>query len=534
MRVQHTYNVGIYCRLSRDDNNGSESMSISNQRDMLLSYASERGWDIKDVYIDDGISGTTFERPDFKRMVQDIESGRINCVITKDLSRLGRNYVMTGQYTDFFFPQHNVRYIAINDNYDSLNVDNDIAPFKNILNEMYAKDISRKIRSSRMVSAKQGKFMGSKPPYGYVRSSDNKHKLVIDEEAASIVKRMFSMFTTGESARHIANIFNSEGIACPRQYYYDQIHQQNPNPNESNIWGSSTVMQLLKNKVYIGHMVQGKRTSPSFKSKRRERVMEDAWVVVENTHEPLVDMETWETVQKRMRTRTYTKVNSDGEVSLFSGFLRCADCGASMAYTTKRFGGREYCLYRCSRYANNGKTGCSIHSIALDTLTEAVLQDIKVYARLAEQDEEALVKRLICHSHKSREREADVMKKKMNETKKRLIEVENLAQKLFEERISGNVPDGIFKKMMASYDEERKNLDAAVMEISETLSDIRNDADDLFSLVDNMRKYVIMNSLDRNVLSTLVDRITVSEAYGKGASKQQDITIYYKFVGCLS
>ena len=250
MKAQNIYDVGIYCRLSRDDNNGSsESMSISNQRQMLLSYIQERGWRLGDTYIDDGYSGTTFERPDFQRLIGDIETGRINLVITKDLSRLGRNYVMTGQYTDFFFPQFGVRYIAVNDNYDSKNTDNDIAPFKNILNEMYAKDISKKVRSARQTSAKQGKFMGSQPPFGYIKSPANKHLLIPDEEAAQIICRIFKEFANGDSGRHIAGILNDERIPSPAVYYYGKLGKTHPNPKISNTWGSATIIQLLKNEV---------------------------------------------------------------------------------------------------------------------------------------------------------------------------------------------------------------------------------------------------------------------------------------------
>ena len=223
------YRAALYLRLSRDDNNGnSESMSIQSQREMLISYANEHGYEVAGIYIDDGYSGTTYERPDFKRMIDDIKLGKINMVITKDLSRLGRNYVETGRYTDFFFPDNGVRYIAINDNYDTNKDDNDIAPFKHILNEMYAKDISKKIRSSRKVAAKQGKFMGSTPAYGYKRSASDKHKLVPDHEAAVVVKRIFQLYKNHENARQIADMLNREGIKTPQNYYYDSIGQENP------------------------------------------------------------------------------------------------------------------------------------------------------------------------------------------------------------------------------------------------------------------------------------------------------------------
>ena len=238
--------VALYLRFSRDECNSSESTSVAHQREMLLDYCEERGWKIYDIYVDDGVSGTTFSRPGFQRMIEDIQSGCIDIVLTKDLSRLGRNYVMTGHYTDFFFPEHGVRYVAVNDSYDSENEDNDIAPFKHILNEMYAKDISKKVRSMRATSAKQGKFMGSKPPYGYVKSTDDKHVLIPDTYASGIVKRMFREFSCGASGRSIAAELNSEGVETPAAYYFRQTGKRATRGDSCPQWGSATVIQLLK------------------------------------------------------------------------------------------------------------------------------------------------------------------------------------------------------------------------------------------------------------------------------------------------
>ena len=325
MKMQNIQRVGNYLRLSRDDGNcNAESMSIANQKQLLADYVRERGWDLVEGYIDDGFSGTTFERPAFKRMLQDIERGHIDCVITKDLSRLGRNYAKTGYYTEEYFLEHGVRYIAINDNVDTMKEDNDIAPFKNILNEMYAKDISRKIRSAIAVNAKQGMFLGSKPPFGYTRCPTDKHKLIPDDEPAQIVKRIFAMFDAGDSGRHISEVLNNEGVLSPRAYYYDQIGRENP-LNESMTWNSNTVMQLLKNQVYIGNMAQGKRRVVSFKTKNRAIVPEEDWIIVENTHEALVGKDIWARVQKRIASGKSPRVTRSGEISLFAGVARCAD-----------------------------------------------------------------------------------------------------------------------------------------------------------------------------------------------------------------
>ena len=450
------YDVGIYCRLSRDDNNGSsESMSISNQRDMLKAYVKDNGWSISDIYVDDGYSGTTFDnRPEFQRMISDIEAGKINLVITKDLSKLGRNYVQTGQYTDFFFPRHGVRYIAVNDNHDSRDIDNDITPFKNILNEMYAKDISKKIRSSRKVSAQQGKFMGSQSPFGYIKNPANKYQLIPDEESAPIVQRIFKLFANGESGRYIAGILNRENIPSPAVYHYSKLGKEHPNPKVSRTWGSATVIQLLRNQAYIGNMVQGQRAVTSFKTKERHFTEPDEWIIVEGTHEPLIDNETWEAVQKRLAVikKEKSKVCNTGELSLFAKLLKCADCGSTMAFNTKNQHGKTYMMYKCSRYANHGKSVCSIHSVSLEMLEETVLQDIQYHAKLAASDNDKLRKRLMTLENDGQEEKRLTLERKMREANNRIKTIDDLNKKLFEERFAGNVPDSIFKKMMSDYE----------------------------------------------------------------------------------
>lgn len=535
MKAQHNYNAALYCRLSRDDNNGSaESMSISNQRQLLESYVREKGWNVSEVYVDDGFSGTTFERPDFQRMVSDIQKGKVNMVITKDLSRLGRNYVMTGQYTDFLFPQWGVRYIAINDNIDSASNDNDIAPFKNILNEMYAKDISKKIRSSRLMSAKQGKFLGSNPPYGYIRSPHDRHKLVVDEVAAKIVRRIFTLFSGGDSARHISSMLNDEGVTCPQAYYYSLIGQTASAKVRNTSWGSATITQLLKNQVYLGDMVQGKRTSPSFKSKRREFMPEDAWIVVEGTHEPLVDKETWERVQKRLNSNKRARVRKTGEVSMFSGVVKCADCGAAMQFNTKVMSGRIYEIYKCSRYANNGKSTCSIHSISLATLTEVVLSDIRMNARLAVDEEEKLIQRLVKLSNKEQERVSALIRDRLQAATRHVNEINTFLRKLFEEKCAGNIPDSIFKKMLFDYEKELEIHNNAVSEAKSALAGLESKEQNVSALVDSLRKYARIEALDKETVVELIDSITISEQYVLDGTRQQDIAINYRFVGCLN
>lgn len=533
--------VAIYLRLSRDDQNGNaESMSITNQRDMLMEYCEERGWEVYDIYIDDGFSGTTFERPSFQRMVEDIKSGHINVVLTKDLSRLGRNYVMTGQYTDFFFPEHNVRYVAVNDSYDSAKEDNDIAPFKNILNEMYAKDISKKIRSVRTTSAKQGKFMGSKPPYGYTKSPDNKYQLVIDPVASQIVKRLFNEYIAGDSGRNIAAKLNDEGVDTPAVYYFKQTGKRATKSDSCQLWGSATIMQLLKNQVYIGDMVQCKRKVSSFKTKKRLVTNPDAWVVVEDTHEAIIGRDIWDKVQKRIQVTRRApsnhaiKTNGTDEVNIFSGIIRCADCGSAMAFNRKaRKLGNDKRFYRCSRYANNAKA-CSMHTVDAEVLESVILADIQHHAKAAIQDEEALIDRLYKFSGQESRNEKAAQEKSLRDTKNRIVFLYQTSKQLLEEKVAGNVPDSLFKKMLADYEREISELEEQEIDIRGQLQDSGNAEAGIGQWMELIKECVSIDCLDRATAYQLIDHVAIHEQEDESGLTVQNIQVKYKFVGCIS
>lgn len=534
--------VAIYLRLSRDDQNGNtESMSISNQRDMLMSYCEERGWKIYDIYVDDGFTGTNFERPGFQRMIGDIEEGYVSVVLTKDLSRLGRNYVMTGQYTDFFFPEHGVRYVAVNDSYDSAKEDNDIAPFKNILNEMYAKDISKKVRSVRQTSAKQGKFMGSKPPFGYVKSPEDKHLLIIDPPAAEIVKRLFREFADGDSGRNIAAKLNVEGVDTPAEYYFKQTGKRSTRGDNSKQWGSCTIMQLLRNQVYIGDMVQCKRKVSSFKTKKRLVTSPEDWVVVEDTHEAIIDRFTWECVQRRMDSTKRAsshhsiRVNSTDEVNIFSGIIRCADCGAAMAFNRKvGKSGAERRFYRCSRYANSGSKSCSMHTIDADTLESIILSDIQYYAQTAITDEKKLMDRLLSFSGQERRNKKAAQEKILRDATNRISFIEDASKRLFEEKITGNVPDSLFKKMLADYERELSELEDKSADIRQRIKEEASGESDVKKWMGLIKDCVCISRLDRATAFQLIDHVDVHEQMDENGHKSQSIQVNYNFVGCLS
>ncbi|MCL2576780.1 MAG: recombinase family protein [Defluviitaleaceae bacterium] len=532
------YKAALYLRLSRDDNNGSaESMSIQSQRDMLLSYAKDNGYEVVGIYSDDGFTGTNYDRPDFKRMINDIRLGKINMVITKDLSRLGRNYVMTGQYTENFFPDHNVRFIAINDNVDTSNEDNDIAPFKNILNEMYAKDISKKVRSMRKVAAKQGKFMGSITSYGYKRSAINKHKLEIDEYAAKIVRRIFELFKNRESARQIADKLNRENVLSPQHYYYETSGRENPFSKNSKTWSSATVISILKKEVYIGQMVQGKVTGKSFKSKKRLELPPDMWAIVENTHEAIIDIDTWNAVQFLLVSNRNSKPRKteDGEVSLFANVLKCSDCNARLTLTTKKIksGNGISSFYRCSRQLQHGEAACTPHRIRLETLASVVLADIQNNAKLANEDKEAFAERLHNVSVSENTAEIEQYRKREAQIQKRLTEIDGLMQKTFEKNCAGLLPDSVMANLMSSYEKEKSKLedDIAALRIEKLKAE--SQTADLSKELAKLRSYADINELNRAIVTSLIKSIHISEPTMVNGEKQYAIEIRYKFQNAL-
>lgn len=532
MNLQSTiYDVGIYCRLSRDDGKQGESISIENQKKFLTEFVEERSWNLKKVYVDDGFSGTTFERPSFKKMIKDVEHGVINCIITKDLSRLGRNYSKVGYYTDEYFVDKGVRYIAVNDNVDTKDDDNDIAPFKNILNEMYAKDISRKIRSSRSLNARQGKFMGSYTPYGYMKSPEDKHKLIVDPEVVDVMRSIVSQYISGETARNIANELNKKGVLSPRAYFYKKRNRINP-LQESNTWCSNTIIQLLKNPVYLGDMVQGKRKVVSFKTKKRYIVPKDDWIVVKDTHEAIINREEEKIINQFIGNKRKCRSTKQGEVSLFSGILRCADCGGNMSFCLKKANGNEYPIYRCSKYNNHGSIVCSNHTISATILEKFVLENIQYHANILRINKGKVIDKYIELKQEKTNRDYIAIKKQNTDITARLRQLENLCVNLFEERTNGNVPDGVFKKLMLKYSEEQNQLNVSLKDVEYSLNSINNEVADTATWIKEFEKQCNITKLTRKLLLYLIENITIFEKNNNNL-KIPRIVIKYKFFNNL-
>lgn len=531
MKFNDNYDVGIYCRLSKDDNNGSsESMSIANQRQILVDYVKEKGWKLKECYIDDGYSGTNFDRPDFKRMIHDAENGKIDCIITKDLSRLGRNYVESGYYTEDYFKENNIRFIAINDNVDTINDDNDIAAFHHVLNEFYPRQVSKKVRQVKKKKAEQGMFMGSQAPYGYMKSPEDKHKLIVDEEAAVVVRRIFNGFANGESARMMADKLNDEGINTPRFYHYDKQGKTNPLTEEKNVWGSSTIIQLLKNQVYIGNMVQGKRKVASFKTKKMRQVPPEDWIVVENTHTPIIDMDTWDRVHERMSCNHKIRRTKDNTVGLFSGILKCADCGMPLAHMRKKLKDSEKSVYRCSRYNNNGSKACSSHYIDEECIRAFVLDDIKNYAQLATNRRDELAEKLCKAFKNSNGSEVSMIRSKIKSIEKRLQEVNARMKNIYEDKCLGKIPEDIAFELMKDFTAEKNELETKLPTLKNKIDTLNETVGNINEWLDMISAYENITELDREIVCGLVECVTVFEKNKSEKQITQEIRIEYRFI----
>lgn len=538
MKLQNTHDVGIYCRLSRDDNNGSlESMSIANQKQLLIDYVKEKGWNLREIYVDDGFSGTNFDRPAFKRMLRDVTSGLINCIITKDLSRLGRNYSKVGYYTEEYFMEQGVRFIAINDSFDSMREEeNEIAPFKNVLNEWYPRDISKKVRQVKKASARQGKFMGSHSPYGFRKSPEDKHVLIIDDVSADIVRRIFNEFVAGDSARMIGERLNQEGIDSPRYYSAKYNGGQKPLPTENNYWGSASILAMLKNQAYIGNLAQGKRQVVSFKTKKRRCVDPEDWIVVESTHEPLIDREVWDRVQIRLNSRSHLikRRKSDKQLSLFSGVLRCADCGSLLIYQTKsRKVGPPANVYRCTRYSNNGETACTQHYIQENTLKAFILNDIRIHARLAVAERERITGQLVNTLNQSQNKASAHLETQLREATNRLTSVETTIKSLYEDKCLGKLPESIFQNLLSGYVREQSELEEKKQTIEQQLHTQKCSEAEIDRWLQLIGQYMEIDDLDRPTVMELIESITISEASKATGKRTQEITIKYRFIGNL-
>lgn len=532
---QMIYNTALYLRLSRDDELQGESSSITTQRSMLRSYAREHHLNVIDEYIDDGWSGTNFERPDFQRMIADIEAGKINCVVTKDLSRLGRNYILTGQYTELYFPSHNVRYIAIDDGVDSEKGDSEIAPFKNIINEWVARDTSRKVKSAFKVKFAEGAYYGAYAPLGYRKDPENKGKLLIDEETRWIVEKIFQLASQGCGGAKIAKQLISEEVPTPSwinfQKYGTFAHIFADEPESKRYaWTIAQVKTILKNEVYIGNSVHYKQSTVSFKSKKKVRKPESEWFRVEDTHEPIIEKEVFYQVQEQIKARR--RKRKDSTTQIFAGLVKCADCGWSMRYGTNKANKTPYSYFACSFYGQFGKGYCSMHYIRYDVLYQAVLERLQYWAKAVRQDEEKVLKKIQKAGNAERihakKKAVSALKKAENRQK----EVDRLFMKMYEDRANEKITERNFVMLSSRYQQEQVELEEQITSLRDELQKMEQEMVGAEKWIELIKEYSVPKELTAPLLNAMIEKILIhAPQTDENGERTQEIEIYYRFIG---
>ncbi len=543
MRTQqerNIYKTALYLRLSKDDEGAGESSSITTQRSILREYARKHEFVIVDEYTDDGYSGTNYDRPEFKRMIGDIESGKINCVITKDLSRLGRNSARTTDLLDEYFPKHKVRYIAVIDGYDSFNLTSGTAmtaSFMTVMNEMYARDISNKIRSAFNSKMEKGECIASFAPYGYKKDTEhgNKNHLVIDYQVAHIVQKIFQMAADGTPPREIAKHLNDKGVATPAVYRcMTRPYLNVDNYTQRKEWTSSMICKMLGNETYLGKTLQGKTNKISFKSKVVQTKKRDEWIVVENTHEPLITQEVYDLVRRRSVSRR--SLPTKGFKNVFSGIAKCADCGRNMSLAPTKKKGATYNLC-CGGYKTYDSKECSNHFIDYDMLYSVVLHQLQKWLSLSEEDKNAIVEELKCDETGQWTEDGEKAAQVVSDMKKRMQELMLLLKKLYEDYAFGRINESMYKSLTHDYSTELSDLEKAAGELEARGGEERSQKEkfnDFFALLSEITE---IKELTPELLRKFIDRIQVEQGeYYRDESgkrrKRQKIRIYYRFVGC--
>ncbi|MDE7364692.1 MAG: recombinase family protein [Ruminococcus sp.] len=528
---QTNYNVGVYMRLSKDDERNGESLSIENQRKMLTDYVSEQGWTIYDEYVDDGISGVSFDRPGVQRMLDDAKAGKINLIICKDLSRFGRNYIQVGQYTDYIFPMYNIRFIALTDNVDTANSQSagmDMMPIMNIFNEWHSANTSKKLRAVHASGAKAGKYYATYCAFGYLKSDDGKRTPVIDPYAAPIVRRIFEMRASGYGMKQIADVLNDEHIPTPMDYQYKRIGKTDPH-EYTHIWGAYSVKLILNNPIYIGTLAQHRSTSVSYKNHKRVFYDPSEWIVVENNHEPIITQELWDKVREIEASVSRGKRNKKGDLAPLSGLLYCDSCGYKMKQEyTGGNGYKKYSTYVCGFHSRYGKDYCSTHRIYTSVLTELVVSDIRAKLQLI-VDEDKARKQFLEKKSGLHNAQTASDKKRKHEAEKRLAELETLIQSVYENMVLGKVAEDVCIGLLGKYQAEKKNLQTELDTIQKSLDTIAQDENDVDEFIRRLKKYAGFEVLTREMALDLIEYITVDECVPRSA-EPRTIHIYYKFL----
>ncbi|WP_455226119.1 DUF4368 domain-containing protein [Gemmiger sp.] len=521
--------TALYCRLSQDDKQEGDSNSIINQKKILKKYALDRGYTNIQFYIDDGVSGTTFNRAGFQSMIADVETGKVKRVIVKDMSRLGRDYLQVGMYTEIFFPEHDVHFIAVNDGVDSNQEDNEFTPFRNIINEWYAKDTSKKIRAVKRSKGMAGEHIGSHPPYGYMKNPENKKEWIIDEEAAEVVREIFRLCVGGYGPTQIANILTERKILCPTYYALEKGGKpQTALPADKFTWNGPVVAKILDRMDYLGHTVNFKTHVKSYKVHKTIYNSPDQWKVFEGTHEAIIDKETFEIVQKiRAGKRRPTRM---GEMPMFSGLLYCADCGRKLSFHRKADEPAEKHHYLCENYRSN-TANCTMHYIRNVVVERIVLENLKEVIQYVSNYEDEFVRMIMDSDMRQRNRELSQKKKRLAEIQKRIGELDTIFQRIYEDNIIGKLSDERFMKMSKGYEDEQRTLQTEADGIQSELQQEEKKSVDVKRFLAIVKKYTDLTELTPEILREFIDKIIVHAPDKSSGRRLQEIEIIYNHIG---
>ena len=520
----------LYERLSRDDNMDGESYSIGNQKKLLTKVAKEKGYTNLVHFFDDGISGVTMDRPGFADMIQQLEQGKAAAVFVKDLSRLGRNYIEVGRLTEEFFPNHDIRLVAVSDNIDTDEGENELAPIRNLFNEWYARDISKKRRISNKIKGNAGEPMGQ-PPYGYVKDPENPKRWIVDEEAAQVVRRIYRMTLEGVGTEQIAAKLEEDGILTPRAYWHSKGINRPGKVKDlpPTHWNSSSVIKMLSVQEYCGDILNFKTYSKSYKNKKRLENDRENWAIFKDVHEPIIERAVFEQVQQK-RGKMRKRQAKDGERSMFSGLLVCADCGSNLHFHFNQ-GNPEIKYFNCSNYKGNRGTCGSTHYVRVDFLEQVVLGEIRRLTKYAGLYEDDFLKEVIGHSRQAEETERRLKEKELKSLLVRDDELDGLFERIYEDNVSGKLSDDRFAKMSRRYEEEQKELSEKIKKLRSEIEKQSSRAASTDMFVSIVRKYTRARKLTPRMLNELVEKIEVYNAEKIDGEWVQRLRIHYNCVG---
>ena len=520
----------LYERLSRDDNMDGESYSIGNQKKLLTKVAKEKGYTNLVHFFDDGISGVTMDRPGFADMIQQLEQGKAAAVFVKDLSRLGRNYIEVGRLTEEFFPNHDIRLVAVSDNIDTDEGENELAPIRNLFNEWYARDISKKRRISNKIKGNAGEPMGQ-PPYGYIKDPENPKRWIVDEEAAQVVRRIYRMTLEGVGTEQIAAKLEEDGVLTPRAYWHSKGINRPGKVKDlpPTHWNSSSVIKMLSVQEYCGDILNFKTYSKSYKNKKRLENDRENWAIFKDVHEPIIERVVFEQVQQK-RGKMRKRQAKDGERSMFSGLLVCADCGSNLHFHFNQ-GNPEIKYFNCSNYKGNRGTCGSTHYVRVDFLEQVVLGEIRRLTKYAGLYEDDFLKEVIGHSRQAEETERRLKEKELKSLLARDDELDGLFERIYEDNVSGKLSDDRFAKMSRRYEEEQKELSEKIKKLRSEIEKQNSRATSTDMFVSIVRKYTRARKLTPRMLNELVEKIEVYNAEKIDGEWVQRLRIHYNCVG---